>query len=114
MPYIKTSTTVSISPEKETVLKEKMGKAIEAIPGKSEEWLMCEFCDNARLWFRGDKSEPLAFVEVMLLHSASPAAYEKMTGIICSILESELGISKNCIYVKYEETDNWGWNGSNF
>ena len=51
MPYIGTHTTVEITPEKEVVLKEKLGKAIEAIPGKAEAWLMCGFEDNCRLWF---------------------------------------------------------------
>ena len=35
MPYIGTKTTVAITPEKEAVLKEKMARALEAIPGKS-------------------------------------------------------------------------------
>jgi len=114
MPYIRTKATVEITPEKESALKEKMGRAIEAIPGKSEEWLMCEFCDNCRLWFKGTNDRPSAFVEVMLLHSACASAYEKMTGILCDILSEELGIEADRIYVKYEETENWGWNGRNF
>ena len=30
------------------------------------------------------------------------------------ILNEELGIKLSNIYVKYEETNHWGWNGSNF
>ena len=39
MPLITAKTSVEISKEKEVVLKEKLGKAIELI-GKSESWLM--------------------------------------------------------------------------
>ena len=46
--------------------------------------------------------------------SASSGAYNKMTSVICNILNEELGIPENRIYVKYEEVFNWGWNGSNF
>jgi len=37
-----------------------------------------------------------------------------MTEAICSILNEELGIPGDKVYVKYLGTNNWGWNGSNF
>ena len=114
MPYIGTKTTVAISAEKEIILKEKLGKAIEAIPGKTEAWLMCEFEDSCRLWFKGDISAPSAYVEVKLLGTASPEYYEKLTAIICSILSDELSIPADRTYVKYEECKYWGWNNINF
>ena len=114
MPYIGTKTTVAISPEKEIVLKEKMGKAIEAIPGKTEAWLMCEFEDNCRIWFKGDNSAPSAYVEVKLLGRAEREYYEKLTAIICDILADELSIPADRTYVKYEECEHWGWNNMNF
>ena len=40
MPYIKTTTNVSVPADKEQIIKQKLGKAIEIIPGKSERWLM--------------------------------------------------------------------------
>ena len=74
MPYIGTKTTVAITPEKEAVLKEKMARALEAIPGKSEDWLMCEFTDNCRLWFAGKNDAPAAFVQVKILGKAHKEA----------------------------------------
>lgn len=50
-------------------------------------------------------------MEVKIYGSASKTAMEKMTEEICNIYEEELGIAKNRIYVKYEEVENWGWNG---
>lgn len=114
MPYIETKTSVKITPEKEVLLKEKLGKAIECIPGKNESWLMLSFEDGVRMWFRGDNSAPSAMVEVKILGEADPKYYGKMTAVICDILSSELGIPSDRIYVKYEEIENWGWNGSNF
>ena len=114
MPYIGTKTTVAISAEKEIILKEKLGKAIEAIPGKTEAWLMCEFEDSCRLWFKGDNSAPSAYVEVKLLGTASPEYYEKLTAIICSILSDVLSIPADRTYVKYEVCKYWGWNNINF
>lgn len=112
MPYIGTRTNVIITPEQEKSIKTKLGKAITLL-GKSESWLMVEFTDSCRLWFKGNDS-PAAFTEVKLLGKASPAAYEKLTGEICDIFSEELGISPSAVYVKYEEIEHWGWNGGMF
>ena len=85
MPYIKTKTSVPISPEKEKNLKAKLGTAITAL-GKGEAWLMLEFEDNCRLWFRGENNETLAMVEVSLFGKASADQYEKMTKAVCGLL----------------------------
>lgn len=38
----------------------------------------------------------------------------KMSGAICDVLEKELGIPGDKVYVEYRGTHTWGWNGSNF
>ncbi len=114
MPYIKTTTSVKLNDEKKEALKSKLGQAIALIPGKSEAWLMLAFEDGAYMSFKGNADEDYAFADVSLFGSASDAAYDRLTGAICEILNEELGIKLSNIYVKYEETDHWGWNGSNF
>lgn len=113
MPFISTKTNVSISEEKETAIKEKYGKAISLI-GKSEGWLMLEFEGNKKMWFKGRNDKPLAMAEISLFGRATDGQYEKMTEKVTEILSEELGISPDCVYVKYEETDTWGYNGGNF
>lgn len=113
MPFISTKTNVTITPEKETVLKEKFGRAI-SILGKGEGWLMLDFEGGHSLWFKGKNEMPMAIVDISLFGKATESAYDRMTGEITDILASELGISKDCIYVKYEEVKYWGWNGNNF
>ena len=114
MPYINTKTTVNVTPEKKEAIKNKFGKAIELIPGKSESWLMLSFEDNCSMYFKGSNEKPLAYVEVKIFGQASKSSYDKLTNAITGILGEELGIRPDCIYVKYEEVSNWGWNGSNF
>lgn len=114
MPYIKTTTSVTLDSAKKDSLRAKLGQAIALIPGKSEAWLMLSFEDGAYMSFKGDTSEDCAFAEVSLFGSASDAAYERLTQAICEILSEELGVKLSNIYVKYEETNHWGWNGSNF
>lgn len=114
MPYISTKTTVTVNPEKREAIKKKLGNAIELLPGKSEDWLMVSFDDNSSMYFKGSDEKPLAFVEVKLFGKSSEDAYRKLTKKITEIIQQELSIQPDCIYVKYEEVSTWGWNGSNF
>lgn len=114
MPMISMKTSTPISESAELILKEKLGKAIELLSGKTEAWLMLGFEDNCRLWFRGDNSNPLAYVEVSALGRINPDDSEKLTAEICNICKDVLGIDGSGIYVKYEETDKWGFNSMNF
>lgn len=112
MPFINTKTNISISKEKEESIKSKLGKAISII-GKSESWLMVNFEDNARMYFKGENAFPMAFVEVSLYGRASSSSYNSLTSEITSILNEELEIEEDKVYVKYSEIENWGWNGNN-
>lgn len=114
MPMIETKTSTPITAEQELILKEKLGKAIELLAGKTETWLMLGFEDNCRLWFRGDNTSPLAYVEVSALGKINPADAENLTAEICNIFKNVLGIDGSGVYVKYEETDKWGFDGGNF
>lgn len=114
MPYIRTTVSNSISETARDNLKKKLGEAIALIPGKSEAWLMLAFEDNMKMYFKGECSDEYAYVEVSLFGSTSDAAYERLTAAISEIINEELGIDRANIYVKYEEADHWGWNGTNF
>lgn len=114
MPYIRTTVSKEITDEKKNALKAKLGQTIALIPGKSEAWLMLTFEDNMKMYFRGDCSEDYAYLEVSLFGSASDAAYDRLTQALSEIINEELGIDRSNIYIKYEEAEHWGWNGSNF
>ncbi len=114
MPFISVNTTESIQEEQAKKLKEKLGEAISLIPGKSENWLMLEFCDKKIMYFKGENDRPLAFVSVSLYGKATSESYNRLTEQICNILYTTLGIPVDCIYVKYQEKEHWVWNSSNF
>jgi hypothetical protein len=114
MPYISTKTTVAISSKQRESIKTKLGKAIEIIPGKSEQWLMLSFEDESNMYFQGRNNMPIAYVEVKSFGKAPEDAYCKFTKAVCDILKEELEIESDYVYVKYEEVSHWGWNGKNF
>lgn len=114
MPFINTKVNVTITKEKEKSIKEKYGKAIECIPGKTESWLMCAFEQDVPMYFRGESEANMAFLEVKIFGKAQKPAFDAMTKELTEILAEELGILPDHTYIKYEEVDIWGYNGRNF
>lgn len=113
MPFINVKTNISINKEKEEIIKSEIGNSMNII-GKTENWLMMNFEDSQRMYFGGNDEGPIAFVEVNLYGGAGKDAYNKLTARITDVLNCELQILPNKIYVKYFETGSWGFNGSNF
>ena len=110
MPFVNVKTSVKADEAKKTVIEEKITKSITLLPGKSESHLMCAVEDGVSMMFHGDK-ENTAFVEVKILGKSTRDAYEKLTERICEIMKEELGVGPTYCYVKFEEIENWGFNG---
>ena len=113
MPYIETTASCGISGRRQQIIKERMGQAIELIPGKSEGWLMLSFRDNVSMFFKGTE-DPCAICQVKLFGSADDDSYAALTEALTDILHEELDLDPDRIYVTYEEIGVWGWNGGNF
>ena len=113
MPYINAKFTEKVSAEKELELKSALGEAIGLI-GKPERYLMVEIEDERRLWFGGKNDRPIAYFDVALLHSAPRASYEKLTVRLCEAAKEIMGVDGDNVYVKIEETENWGYDGFMF
>ncbi len=112
MPFINIKTNVKVSAEKAEAVKSALGRAITAVPGKSESWLMVGIEDDYTLYFKGS-DEPAAMTEVSLFGNASGKTLEELTGSITSIVNENLDVPPDRVYVSYMMTENWGWNGSN-
>ena len=113
MPFIRTTTNVSVSDSAAEKIRHHLFQAILLIPVKSYQWLMLTMEVDKKMYFAGS-DEPLAMAEVSLYGSASGDCYNKLTGKITEILSDVLSIPANRIYVRYAETEYWGWNGENF
>ena len=114
MPFINLKTSAKISAENEETLRKEFGKIITLIPGKTEAWLMLNFEDKCRMAFKGTADQDTAYVNVELLGGTTNEVYDKLTRAICDTVSKELGVPYDRIYVKYEETEHWGFAGENF
>ena len=115
MPCIQVKTNVNTSGEKAEAVKTALGQAISLLPGKSEDWLMVAIEDECQMYFGGRGGRPIAMVEVKILgNSIDKEGAERMTGEITGALGGTLGVSPDDMYIKYEASPDWGWNGTNF
>ncbi|RSX52265.1 phenylpyruvate tautomerase MIF-related protein [Bifidobacterium samirii] len=116
MPVIHTHVSVKTTKEQREALKTAYGKAVTAVPGKTESWLMCPFEDEMPIYFGGDDSQPAAYVEVNILGRGAVGrdVWEQMTRDIMAALEGTLGVPADRTYIRYTATADWGWNGGNF
>lgn len=113
MPYINVKTNSELVDSVKEELKAELGRAIEAIPGKSESWLMVNIDAPSAMYFKGD-SAPCAMFEVSVFGSADKSAYNDLTQRLCAASRKYLGVDASRTYVKYYETGLWGWNNMNF
>ena len=114
MPYIKVTTSTKITPANQGIMTEKFGKDIEALPGKSERWLMLNFEDNKRMAFAGDDHDGTCMIEVSVFGRSGREAYDELTARLTSTVSETLDLPKSRIYVKYQECSTWGYDGENF
>ncbi len=113
MPFVDARLTVPATAAQKESLKAAFGQAITALH-KTESYLMVSITDDCPLWLGGRRLEKGAYVAVSLFGQAAARDYDRMTGLICGILQRELGIPGDAVYVTYHPVENWGWNGSNF
>lgn len=115
MPFIEMLSNTSFDKETADRLTHRFGKLIELIPGKSEQWLMVNIVDKAKLSLAGDSDTPAALISLEAFgRELSPECYDKLTQELCRSCSEICGISPERIYVKYLSTTHWGWNGKNF
>lgn len=114
MPLINSNVTVKLSEEEKDFLKAKMGEIIKEIPGKTEEWLMVSFDDDKTIYFKGQKMDHAAFVEVKIFGNTERIYKNNVADSLSSLFEEKLNIPKNSIYITFVEVKDWAWNGELF
>ena len=78
MPFIDSKVTVSLSENQKESLKDELGKIIDEIPGKSQKFLMLGFQDNFPLYFKGEKLDYGAYIEVKLFGRATEDSLNRL------------------------------------
>src|SRR5258708_27176467 len=114
MPYLKIQTNLPIRKKAEgTVLKEASGLVAGELD-KPEGFVMIALQPDTAMMFPGT-DDPVAFLELKAV--GLPGKQTKsLCAVLCSMIESHLGIKKERVYVKFIDVNHsmWGWKGDTF
>ena len=110
MPFVVARVNVPVSREQEEEIKSSLGRAIELVPGKSEQYLMVCIADECRIWLRGGET-PAAYIEVSIFGNSDHCGYRALTFEVTKTFYNVLGIPAENIYIKYDDIHLWSVNG---
>ena len=117
MPFLKISLSHSKLLEESCQRLKREGSAILAEEtGKSIDFVMVALDFGNSFSFGGDSSLPTAYLEVKNVGSLAPSVTAALSGRLCELLEDELSMSAQRIYLEFQESERhlWGWDGKTF
>ncbi|MBQ1493027.1 MAG: hypothetical protein IIZ39_13795 [Blautia sp.] len=111
MPFITCKVSCPLSWEQEVEIKERMGKAIELVPGKSEEYLLLSLEGDSHLWLRGEKDKPIGYIEAAIFGNEGHVGHAAFSAAVADIFHEVLGIPLENLYIRYEDICAWSVGG---
>ena len=110
MPLLNISTNKAIKSEQ--MLISKSSVFISSLLNKSENFVMVKLTDSLNMYFSGT-NEPCCFIEIKSIGSIEPS---KISKPISEFFSNELNISKERIYIFFQNVDPnmWAWNSRTF
>ena len=110
MPLLNISTNKEI--KNEQMLISKSSAFISSLLNKSENFVMVKLTDSLNMYFSGT-NEPCCFIEIKSIGSIEPSTITKP---MCEFFSRELDISKERIYIFFQNVDPnmWAWNTRTF
>jgi phenylpyruvate tautomerase len=114
MPLLKIQTNAVVAADAGKQLVAEASRAVAALLGKPERYVMVSLESEATMAFAGDTS-PLAYLEMKSvgLPRASTSALSKA---LCELVKTRLGVPADRVYIEFADAEGamWGWNGGTF
>ena len=114
MPLIKLETSASVSGEQATELALALSKITAGAIGKPEAYVMASVTETT-MTMAGEPG-PAAFLDVRSIGGLNQGVNRELTTQVCALMESQLGIAPDRVYVSFASSAavDWGWNNSTF
>ncbi|WPF89470.1 phenylpyruvate tautomerase MIF-related protein [Cyanobacterium aponinum AL20118] len=116
MPLIKVQTSIA-NPDQEKIkdLLKNLSNKLAKHVGKPESYVMTIFESDVPMSFAGT-FDPVCYLEIKSVGTMSSSQTKTMSEDFCNIINDNLGVSKNRIYIEFADAKGylWGWNGSTF
>ncbi len=110
MPLLNISTNKVI--KNQELLLARSSEFITTLIGKPENFVMLKLTHSLQMYFAGN-NEPCSFIEIKSIGSLFPSKYSRP---ICEFFSTEMEISKDRIYIFFQDVDAnmWAWNSRTF
>lgn len=114
MPYLKITTSKMVEAAQKHRLLTTASKTIAAELNKPEQYMMVSLETGVPMVFAGSQ-EPSAFLELRGI-GLPKAKAGKLSLLLCGLMESELGVRKDRVYINFADVpaNLWGWNSNTF
>jgi phenylpyruvate tautomerase PptA (4-oxalocrotonate tautomerase family) len=110
MPYIAVNTVQKLNPAVKEKLKAELGRLIAIIPTKDEKGLMVDFADG-RTIYKAGKEVDGAFIDLRLYKKSEMEFKKKFTQEVFKLLQDELSLKPEAVYLNIIELETWGSGG---
>lgn len=115
MPLLKLQTSASLSEEKQRELLACASKAIAAIIGKPEQYVMVSLETQVPMLMAGKPGDAV-FADVRSIGGLSGQVNKQISQQLAEVLQQTTGITADRMYVNFTSiaAENWGWKGGTF
>ena len=110
MPYIAINTVQELSETQKEKIKTDLGRLMSIIPTKTEAGLLIDFSGGHTLYKGGVKVDG-AFIDIRIFGKSELEPKALYTVEVFSLLNRELGLKKDNMYLTISEFENWGSRG---
>jgi len=116
MPLIQLDTSCGLPDQKQ---KQSLAKTLSRLAaegtGKPERYVMACVHDNVTMTMSGAPG-PCALVTIKAVGGLSKSVNQTLAAQVSQLLQKELAISKDCVYLTFEELapTHWAWDGKTF
>lgn len=114
MPFLKSKVSFKVDKSSELKVVERIGRAIENIPGKNKNNLLLIFEDNKSIYLAGNSEERVAHIELSIFGNKNNEGYDEFTKEVTKIYNEELNVPISNVYIKYDDIKIFGSYGNNF
>ena len=114
MPCIHARLRINAAEQPKNDLQKKLSDLVSTAFSKPQAYIMSEIVSGCSLYMNGKSLEKGAYISISLLGNASKPACSELTKSICDVLSHDFNIDGASVYVTYNPTNLWGWNGMMF
>lgn len=114
MPLLKIQTNAVLDADAGKALVAEASRAVAALLGKPERYVMVSLETAAAMAFGGDTS-PLAYLEMKSI-GLPQGRTGALSKALCELMDTALCVPADRVYIEFADAPGhlWGWNGGTF